>query len=317
MIMRMFGIAAMFFCLLSQTSFANEDALDSALQNARTSCAGISDEFDKLKTLAGINTAITGVGTLAGGGAVATGFVKQSRDAQIAKLEMAKLTKISYNNNSSYNASATDVKSAMNSYYEKHKNDTPEQIETEIDKLTKQSKNLGNWRTGLLAGSTATNIAGAIIAGNNRASSDLHGAVADCKSSVSALRGAYMQARLDGANTKKIEQAITIVSECGKWENTDISKIDNRATGAMWSSVAGATLGTAGTITSAFANTDKTRNDDSDNGKQKEKNLNTASNVLAIGTTAASLTATIFNATQIAAIKKASAVADECQEALQ
>ena len=47
--------------------------------------------------------------------------------------------------------------------------------------------------------------------------------------------------------------------------------------------------------------------------KNKEKNLNTAANVLAGGTTAASLSATIFNATQISAIKRAATVADECE----
>ena len=50
--------------------------------------------------------------------------------------------------------------------------------------------------------------------------------------------------------------------------------------------------------------------------KLKEKNLNTAANVLAGGTTAASLSGTIFNATQISAIKRAATVADECEGAL-
>ena len=49
---------------------------------------------------------------------------------------------------------------------------------------------------------------------------------------------------------------------------------------------------------------------------QKEKNLNTASNVLAGGTTVASGVAVVFNATQIGAIKRAANVADECEEAL-
>jgi hypothetical protein len=48
----------------------------------------------------------------------------------------------------------------------------------------------------------------------------------------------------------------------------------------------------------------------------KEKNLNTAANVLAGGTTVASGVATVFNATQISAIKRAAAVADGCERAL-
>ena len=63
---------------------------------------------------------------------------------------------------------------------------------------------------------------------------------------------------------------------------------------------------------SASANSKDVRDGDSN----KEKNLNTAANVLAGGTTAASLSATIFNATQINAIKRAATVADECEGAL-
>jgi hypothetical protein len=84
----------------------------------------------------------------------------------------------------------------------------------------------------------------------------------------------------------------------------------------MISSVVGATTGLAGTVTSAMANTDKTRNDNTDAGKQKEKNLNTASNVLAGASTVASATATVFNATQISAIKKVATVAQKCTEVL-
>ena len=65
-----------------------------------------------------------------------------------------------------------------------------------------------------------------------------------------------------------------------------------------------------------MANTDSTRNDNSESGKTKEKNLNMASNILAGGTTVASGVATVFNATQIGAIKRAVTVADKCEEAL-
>ena len=65
-----------------------------------------------------------------------------------------------------------------------------------------------------------------------------------------------------------------------------------------------------------MSNTDATRNDNSDAGKLKEKNLNTASNVLAGASTVASAMATVFNATQISAIKKAASVAEKCTRVL-
>jgi len=107
-----------------------------------------------------------------------------------------------------------------------------------------------------------------------------------------------------------------IVTACSEYNNVDIKPINNRAKGAMISSIVGAATGVAGTVTSAVANTDATRNDNTDSGKQKEKNLNTAANVLAGASTVASATATVFNATQISAIKNVVNVAQKCEGAL-
>ncbi|MBR3930148.1 MAG: hypothetical protein IKJ62_01040, partial [Alphaproteobacteria bacterium] len=123
-----------------------------------------------------------------------------------------------------------------------------------------------------------------------------------------------MQARIDGSATDAdLAHAENIIRACDAWTTVDISSINKRSTGATVSSGIGAGLGLAGTITSASANSDGVRNGDD---AQREKNLNTAANVLAGGTTAASLSATIFNATQISAIKRAATVADECEGAL-
>ena len=122
-----------------------------------------------------------------------------------------------------------------------------------------------------------------------------------------------MQARIDGSATNAdLARAENIIRACDAWTTVDVSSINNRSTGATVSAGIGAGLGLAGTITSASANSDGVRNGDDD----KEKKLNTAANVLAGGTTAASLSATIFNATQISAIKRAATVADECEGAL-
>jgi hypothetical protein len=117
------------------------------------------------------------------------------------------------------------------------------------------------------------------------------------------------QARISGENISEAEQ---IANACGQYEFIDLSKINTKAKGAMISSAIGTATGLTGTIMSASANTDKVRSDNSDAGKQKEKNLNLGSNILAGATTAASATATIFNATQIAAIKKVAEVATNC-----
>ena len=51
-------------------------------------------------------------------------------------------------------------------------------------------------------------------------------------------------------------------------------------------------------------------------GKKKEKDLNTASNVLAGATAVASATSTVFSGTQIAAIKRVANVASKCEGVL-
>ena len=77
---------------------ANILPLDDALRATYTACVGIDDELADLKTMAGINTAITSVGTAAGVGATVTGLVKADKDKQIEKLEMVRLQKISESN---------------------------------------------------------------------------------------------------------------------------------------------------------------------------------------------------------------------------
>ena len=86
----------------------------------------------------------------------------------------------------------------------------------------------------------------------------------------------------------------------------------------MISGIVGATTGLTGTITSATANSDSIRNQGEGGIRtDKEKKLNNVSNLLAGASTVASATATVFNATQIKAIKKVAEVAAKCTETLQ
>jgi len=304
------SLLVFFICLFPGVVKADVLPLDDALRATYTACVGIDDELADLKKMAGINTAVTGVGTGLGVGATVVGIVKASKDDEAEELE--KLIKELHELEDG-KAEPTDaevqsfLKEFETSYDSAIKDITTAQAK--LDELNKQSKKLGNWRTGLMAGNTATNIAGAIIAGNNKVDDDLQTQIDNCKLAVKNLRDSIMQARFNGED---ISEANTIADACKEYDYVDISPINKRAKGAMISSVVGATTGLAGTVTSAMANTDATRNDNTDAGKQKEKNLNTASNVLAGASTVASATATVFNATQISAIKKVATVAEKC-----
>ena len=262
--------------------------------------------------MAGINTAITGVGTGLGIGATTVGIIKSKRDKEIeditAQLDAIGATEIKTE------SQLYDVLAELMDETETEKGrEMADALRAEKKRKEEQSKKLGNWRTGLLAANTATNIAGAIIAAQNHTDANLQNQISKCKSAVAKLKQARAQAQLDGID---ITEATNIINACDGFNSVDISKINTRADGAKIAGIVGATTGITGTITSVAANTDATRQDDTDAGKQREKNLNTASNVLAGTSTVASATATVFNATQIKAIKDVVNVAQKCTEAL-
>lgn len=309
-------------CMMLVPVYAQAGDLDVAIAHVRASCIGISDELNHLKTMAGINTAVTGVGTVAGGVALGTGLAKANVDKQADELfkrlrEAAKkqgnISAIPVDGPVSY----VDMNVAQLTVTASGDADADKKDKEKLDQLTKKSKTLGNIRTGTLAANTATNVAGTVIAATNMVKGDLQTQIDACMASVDDLSAKYMQARVDNtADSVELSIASKITSECGLWSTVDLSSINNRAKGAAISSGVGAGVGLVGTITSALANSNKVRDDNSDAGMKKEKNLNTASNVLAGGATVASGVATVFNATQINAIKKAAKVADACEGAL-
>lgn len=297
--------------LMVGVAHANTD-LTAAIENVRTTCGNISAELSDMKKMAGITTAVTGVGTVAGGVALGTGLAKANVDKEIEELESQIARLIAERGDVPIEHLQIEdealFKRQVNefiAYYQAK--------EQEISVAEQKSKNLGNWRTGTLAAATATNIAGAVMSGTNRVKGDLKQQIDECLVSVKTLSNIRMQARIDGSATDTdLARAENIIRACDAWTTVDITSINNRSKGATVSSGIGAGLGLVGTITSASANSKDVHDGDSD----KEKNLNTAANVLAGGTTAASLSATIFNATQINAIKHAATVADECEGAL-
>ena len=291
-----------------------EMELDNSLRATYSACIGIDEALLDLKKMAGINTAVTAVGTGLGAGATVVGLIKEKKDKQADKIKLDKLEKIAnwrLENNIKDPSDEEIAQFVANMTLDSANNTN---VETELSKLNKQSKKLGNWRTGLLAGNTVTNVAGAVIAGTNRVDGDLQSQIDNCKNSLKNLQSAIMQAKLNGED---INEAQTIYNTCNEFNYVDISKINKRAKGATISSIVGATTGLTGTVTSAMANSDSVRNQGIGGTRTtKEKNLNTASNVLAGASTVASATATVFNATQIKAIKDVANVASKCSEVL-
>ncbi len=288
--------------------------LTAAIENVRTACGNISAELNDMKKMAGITTALTGAGTIAGGVALGTGLKKSNIDQEIIALEEKLKQMDATRPLETITISATNLQDALNEYQASLQATSASELEKQKSEAEQKSQKLGNIRTGTLATATATNIAGAIMSGNNRVQGDLKQQIDECLLSIKTLTNVRMQARMDGtASDAELARAENIIRACDAWSTVDITPINNRSKGATISAGIGAGLGLAGTITSASANSKDVRVGDN---TQKEQNLNTAANVLAGGTTVASATATVFNATQINAIKRAATVAEECEGAL-
>ena len=332
-------ISGILMSLAVGAAYANAD-LTAAIENVRTTCGDIGTELNDMKKMAGISTAVTAVGTVAGGVALGTGIAKSNTDKDIAswrqRLEALIQTELedeapqALNEDARAealeaisNAAATEEPAAesgtggntqavVTTTTDSEVAGLRNAIEGEINKLTTKSKKLGNIRTGTLATATATNIAGAVISGTNRVKGDLKTQISECVASVDALRHIRMQAQMDAtATSAELAHAESIIRACGAWDTVNISAINKKSSAASASGGIGAGLGLAGTITSASAN-----RTDAGRSEEKSKSLNTASNVLAGATTVAGGIATIMNATQISAIKHAATVADECVGAL-
>ena len=302
--------------LMPMVASANALTLDEALRATYTACVGIDAELADLKKMAGINTAVTAAGAAAGAGAIATGVMKKRTDTEIAEVEQRFIELIERKNKEQKRETfifnriglKAQVRDLLQKLEYNEKRDARADA-AKLDYLDSQSKNLGNWRTGLLATNAATNIAGALIAGTNKVDKELDAQIRDCVSAVNNLRASMMQAQLDGVD---ITEARTIADACDDYATVDTTKINKRATGAMISSAVGAATGVAGTVTSAMANSEPVRINMNVSGIEKENNLNTAANALSVGATVASVGATVFNAAQIAAIKKVASVSEKC-----
>lgn len=285
-----------------------------AIESAQVNCDRISQSFKSMKTMAQVNTAVTAVGTATGVGATAVGIAKASLDKQIIE----KLI----NDAKQRAAQGGDSGITDDDQRKEFVEGTVAQVQGKSNSSPKQnqqeqkSKKLGNWRTGLLAGNTATSIAGTIIAVNNRTDQDLRTQLDSCVGSIKDLQDSKMQAQINNADIATVQKMERIISACRDYSLLNVDKIDSLAKSAATASGIGIAVGASGTIVSAAANSDKVRSDDTDSGMAKEKNLNTASNVLAAGATITSGVATIFNAQQISTLNQAYQIATKCSEAL-
>ena len=296
------------------TNGAFATGLTDAILNVQNACSGISESMYNLKVKAGIGTAVSAVGTVAGGVALGAGIAKQKTDSEIAELpdEIYELAKKRVQQDGIGGVDVEVLHKEIDDYFASLP-DEEVVNDVSLENLVNKSKKQGNLRTGFAGVATATNIASTALAATNKVGADLEQNISNCIEAVSELAKAKIVASLEETDTDAdLARAESIIVACRDYEIVDLKPINSRAVGAAVASGIGAGTGVVGTITSALANTDKTRAGDA----TTEHTLNAAANVMSGATAAAGATAAIFNATQIAAIKKVVSVADMCEEAL-
>ena len=282
---------------------------DYVVSELRQNCTGINAELQEIKTYGTVNTIVTGVGTVAAGGALYAGIKKRDFDKKAEELakKMENIEKMSDSEFVSFLKEMASYEEAKEQYYS--------MCQMKHDYEAK-SKKLGNVRTGLMAGNTATAIAGTIISVKNKKDSDsIKDTIQQCLDTIKKHEQRSGQAMID-CDREQYEKLKKAALECKMLSPENMEKVSKKNN--VSSIVSGVNIGTgaAGTIVSALANSNKVRNDNSEQGQQKEKNLNTASNVLAGTSMVASGVSTVFNATTLKSINNNLHASEACENAI-
>lgn len=183
----------------------------------------------------------------------------------------------------------------------------------------KTSKTLGNVRTGLMAGATATSGVSTLssFVSSGRAKT-LVNRMAACNAKIEELK--IIKAKFEAEDFSKDDATYKLVSniseKCSSFDVDNMKKVATSMTASGIVSAIGVGTAGAGTVTSVLANTDKTRNDNSESGKKKEKALNLTTNILAGVTAGTSGASTVLSATAIAKVSKDADMAKECLDAI-
>lgn len=298
------------------------DETDDLIANAeqifeatRITCSGISDEIAKVSNTSKANTAVTAVGTVAAGGALVAGIKKSQEEEEIDAL-IAEMC-------AAGGCTAEGVKAMSNEEFFNVVLEPMARI-AELQEKIDKSKKLGNWRTGLMAGTIGTNLASAIMSGLNIDQSDLMQHVSACNEMIKSIPDMETELRKAGVNPNEhvvAKKLSSVRTWCNQIDVKDIEKIEKRMKGVMGTSVAGTAIGVVGVGTSAAANSDKYMDVSnkvrlSDAEKQKEKALNTTANVMAGANIATGAVETGLNISLITLTKKLMESASRCEDVL-
>ncbi len=304
-------------CFMSFASYGADDDLIREAQDtfnaAQLVCSGVSDEISKVSNVSKVNTAVTAVGTVAATGALYAGVKKSQEEKEIDEL-VEKMC--------AAGGCTPDGVRKMSDAEFFYKVIEPMAEIAELQERLKKSKKLGNWRTGLMAGTIGTNVVSAILSGVNKNQSDLIQHIQACNEAMVSVNLVSDKLRRQGVSPIEypvVKRLDSIKTWCNSMNVSDVEKIEKRMTGVMGTSIAGAVIGVAGTATSAAANSDKYMNESnrlslSEQEVKKKDNLNTAANIMAGANIVTGAVETGLNISLINLTKKLIKQAEQCEK---
>lgn len=282
----------------------------------RIACSGISDEISKISNISKANTAVSAVGTAVSGGALAVGIKKSQEEEELEKM----IDKF----RSDRDCTVEKINNGMSDLDFLMKCLQPMTQMVGLQQKINKSKTLGNWRTGLMAGTIGTNLASAIMSGININQSDLVQHITACNEMVKSMQNIEMElkkASIDPRETPVMNKITKAKTWCSEISTKDVEKIENRMKGVLGTSVVGGVIGIVGTGTSAAANSDKYMSEANklkmtDETRAQEHALNTTANVMAGANIATGAVETGLNISLISLTKKLMKQAERCEEVL-
>ena len=295
------------FILLSLFIITTAAFADSACEylyianELRQNCTGINTKLQEIKKLGTINTVVTGVGTVAGGGALYAGIKKKDFDKKAEEV-VKKMEAIENMSDGEFLAFLKDM-----ARYQELKEEYDSMCQMKHDYQAK-AKKLGNIRTGLMVGNTATAVAGTIISNKNKNDSDsIKDVIQACLDTIKNNEQRIGQSMFD-CDAGQYEKLNKAISSCRMLSTENMEKVSKQ--NKTSSIVSGVNIGTgvAGVVTSAMGN--KNTYD------EKTKKLNTAANVFAGASTVASGVSTVFNAVALKSINNNLRASESCEGAI-
>lgn len=304
-------------CFMSLASYGATDDLIVEAQDTFNAtqlvCSGISDEISKVSNISKVNTVVTAVGTVAAGGALYAGIKKSQEEKEIDELVKQICAA------GGCTPEGVEKMSDAEFFYKVME---PMAEIAELQERLKKSKNLGNWRTGLMAGTIGTNVVSAILSGVNKNQSDLIQHIQACNEAMKSVNSVSDKLRRHGISPIEypvVKRLDGIKTWCNSMNVSDVEKIEKRMTGVMGTSIAGAVIGVAGTATSAAANSDKYMDEYhrarlTEQEIKKKNNLNTAANIMAGANIVTGAVETGLNISLINLTKKLIKQAEQCEK---